>query len=235
MDSINLADIRAQLEQELTWRRDEMRLLHNQLNFMKAEADRERYRKSLIVMLYAHFEGFCVTAFQIYIEAINSQKLKRKKLNSHLLASSLYNEFRAYDDPQRSPEHYRKIFNRQLQEDGKLVQFARRVDFVESIDRFLDEEAMIPERIVQAENNLTAVVLRKLLYSVGLPYHSLKSHEGNIEHLVNRRNQIAHGHRKKGISSDTYNKIERSIFHLLDDIIKLIHASLREKKYLKSG
>ena len=235
MGSVNLADIRAELEQELTWRSDEMRLLHNQLEFMEEEADRARYRKSLMVMLYSHFEGFCVTAFQIYLDAINSQKIKRKKLNTHLLASSMYDEFRAYDDPKRKPRHYRELFRRKPEEDTNLIHLAKRIDFLENIDQFLDEEAVIPENVVHAENNLNSTVLRKLLYSVGLPYDSLRAYDGNVEELVNRRNQIAHGHHKRGVSEATYHKIEHSIFHLLDEIIKLIYTSLHERKYLRSS
>lgn len=235
MSSINIAGIRAELEQELTWRRDEMRLLHNQLTYMQDKSHRERYRKSLIVMLYSHFEGFCITAFQIYIQAINDQNLKRKKLNNHLLASSLYNEFRAYDESDRKPKHYREIFNNNPPEDRKLSHLARKIDFVENMEQFLNKEATIPERIVHSENNLTAIVLRKLLYSVGLPHDILKEHEGKINELVNRRNAIAHGLRKDGIDSRTYSKIETSVFKLLNDIIMLIDVSLREKRYLKSG
>ena len=62
---MNIIEVRAEFEEELTWRVDEIRLLHNQLGYIRKEADKMRYRKALVVMLYSHFEGFCKTAFSI--------------------------------------------------------------------------------------------------------------------------------------------------------------------------
>jgi len=70
---MDLADIRAQLESELTWRQNEMRLLHNQLEFIEKYEEKKRYRKSLVVMLYSHYEGFCKTAFLIQRECGGSR------------------------------------------------------------------------------------------------------------------------------------------------------------------
>ncbi|MBC1345165.1 hypothetical protein HB799_13990, partial [Listeria welshimeri] len=50
MDKI---DVISQIEEELTWRKDEFYFFKNQLSKMEKESDRERYRKSLVVMLYS--------------------------------------------------------------------------------------------------------------------------------------------------------------------------------------
>jgi hypothetical protein len=55
---MNLADIRAELEDELQWRLEELRLLKNQLADLRTEQQRDRFRRVLVIMLYAHFEGF---------------------------------------------------------------------------------------------------------------------------------------------------------------------------------
>ena len=73
---MNLLDIRAQIEEEITWRSDEIRFLKNQLSNIQKETEKEKYRKSLVVMLYSHYEGFSKTIFQIYINEINPEFLK---------------------------------------------------------------------------------------------------------------------------------------------------------------
>lgn len=60
-------------------------------------------------MLYSHYEGFCRTAFLIYVDAINKAKVLRKAANDYIVACSFAEEFQAYEDASRKPEIYRKI------------------------------------------------------------------------------------------------------------------------------
>src|SRR5262245_48557059 len=69
---MNLADVRAELEEELAWRKEEIRFLKNQMTEMKTEDERERFRRALVVMLYSHFEGYWRAAFSTYVKALNS-------------------------------------------------------------------------------------------------------------------------------------------------------------------
>ena len=48
--------IRAELEQDLAWRVDEIRFLQNQGSAL-GEDDKRRYRRALVLILYSHFEG----------------------------------------------------------------------------------------------------------------------------------------------------------------------------------
>lgn len=143
IDDNKLLDIRAQLEEELTWRRDEIRLLRNQLSNIRKENDQRRYRKALIVMLYSHYEGFCSTAFQIYIKAINDARLKRRELNHHLAACSFSKEFDQYENKERKPDHYQLIFRSKLPEARELHRFARQIDFIRNMDRFWEQQASL--------------------------------------------------------------------------------------------
>ena len=45
---MNLADIRAELEEELRWRTDELRFFKNQLTIFRNEDDRKRFRRALV-------------------------------------------------------------------------------------------------------------------------------------------------------------------------------------------
>lgn len=75
---MDVAEVRAELEEELTHRLDEIRFFRNQLDEIDAVDEKERYCKCLIVMLYAHFEGFWKAAFSIYLNVINQENIKCK-------------------------------------------------------------------------------------------------------------------------------------------------------------
>lgn len=73
-------ELRAALEMELAWRQEELAFFKNQLNEIP-ENNKDRYRKSLVLILYSHMEGFIKICLQTYIQYINSQKLKRGDVN----------------------------------------------------------------------------------------------------------------------------------------------------------
>jgi hypothetical protein len=59
--------IRAELDQEMAWRLEEVKFFQNQGNLLNEE-QRNRYRRALILILYSHFEGFCKFAFLVVRE-----------------------------------------------------------------------------------------------------------------------------------------------------------------------
>ena len=81
-------ELRTQLELELAWRQEELAFLQNQINYV-CDEKRDQYRKSLILMLYAHFEGFVKIALQTYLQFLNELDIKVEYVNSNLQASHL--------------------------------------------------------------------------------------------------------------------------------------------------
>lgn len=231
----NLDDVRIELETDFTWRADEMRFLKNQLANINKEEEQERYRKSLLVMLYSHYEGFCKTAFLIYINVINKEALQRKEANQSLTACSLNDVFKAYEDMDYKPDKYREIFKNSLPGEQKLQRFARQVDFVVNLDNFWDEIVFVSEDIADTESNLWPIVLKKILFRLGLPEQSFKTYEGHISRLVNMRNGVAHGRDKNGIKEDVYESIEKTVFDIIKGVIEVIIDALKSKRYLREN
>ncbi len=60
---MSLSQLWTEIENEQSWRFDEIRFFQNRLAEIKSEEDREKYRKALVLILYSHFEGFCKFAF----------------------------------------------------------------------------------------------------------------------------------------------------------------------------
>lgn len=100
-------ELREALEIELAWRKEELAFFKNQLNEI-AEENKNRYRKSLVLILYSHLEGYIKICLQTYVQYINSQRLNRKDVNTGLMVASMHNEFIAYENLDRKCEIFRK-------------------------------------------------------------------------------------------------------------------------------
>ena len=104
---MDAAALRAELEAELAWRLDELRFLRNQLSDVPTEDKKGVYRKALVVMLYSHFEGFCKTAFSVYVHALNHESLSLRDVTGALAACCLARIFGDLRNPARKSDIFR--------------------------------------------------------------------------------------------------------------------------------
>lgn len=224
---MDLEIYRTEMEQELTWRSNELRFLKNQMSTMNDENDKEKYRKSLVVMLYSHFEGFTKTCLQIYLKAINDQVLIRKDVNECIVAASMDQVFKKYEDKDRKCD----IFRRSLPEDKHIHKIFRRTDMVIQFHEFLEEQVHLPDEIVDTESNLWYKILQKNLYKLGIDSESFANYESKIDELVNLRNSIAHGSERTGIKENRYQKLENSVYTTMNELLKLLMKNLRDQAF----
>ena len=224
--------ISAELEEEYTWRYNELSFLQNLEANIESEDLRKKYRKSLIVMLYSHFEGFCKFAFAYYITSINDQQCIRAVLKPPLIAASMNSEFAAYENSDRKC----KIFKQTLPDDIKLHRFSRRRDFVCACNDFLKVNAEIPDAVVDTESNLTPNVLKKILFRLGFDISIADAYKDPINQLLGYRNRIAHGDGSisRGIDKKDYLYIKKRTLSVIEDIKDLVAHALRDEDYLVS-
>lgn len=226
---MQLEEIRAEMEEELTWRQREIVFLKNVMVGITKEEDKERYRKSLIVMLYAHFEGFCKTCLLIYVKAINDLNLTRKEANDSLVASSMEGIFNGYDNLDKKC----KIFKRELPNDTDLHRFYRRTDLVVQFNEFLEQKLVIADNVINTESNLWYHVLKKNLFKLGIDYTVFDQYQSSINTLVNKRNSIAYVLGKFGIAESEYKKIQDDIIETMNNIIKILMKNLKDESFKK--
>src|SRR5690606_27125863 len=108
------------------WRWDELNHLKNILSYSNDERKTEQLRKSLVVVLYAHFEGFCVFALQHYQQALNTARLTCVEVVPAIVAGSWEHLFRAMETGDEKCD----IFSRKLPNDPYLHRHWRRRHFV---------------------------------------------------------------------------------------------------------
>lgn len=218
-----------EIEEEFTWRIDELRFLKNQISFLTLEKDKEIQRRSVLLMMYAHFEGFFKFSFQLYVRTINESSLKCHQVNSHILASAFNDLFKEL----RNPNSKSQLFNKALPDDRKLHTLARSVEFINSLQNSLNETVAIPEDVVNTESNLKPVVLKKILYMLGMDHTMFKDEQGDIQRLLVKRNQIAHGESRMGILAKEFGVLYDLTISLLKVIKSRIMKSLTDEDYLK--
>lgn len=229
MPDIDLAEFRAEMEAEREWREREMRQLRNQLAHIASEDQRRAARKALVVMLYAHFEGVCKALLSMYVNRLNSLGLRVGEVVSPVGAASLAEVFLALRDPNKKCAE----FARTLPNDTALHRFARDREFVEVAwkvaQRFVQIDA---DEIVDTESNLKPIVLRKILFRLGLDPELAQPWEGSIHLLLNRRNDVAHGTARAGLDEKEYATLEQAVSLVVDGIVKAIFDAMACKAYL---
>jgi hypothetical protein len=226
---MNLSDLAAQLEAELLWRQDEVRFFQNRGATLSTEDEKDQYRRAVILVLYAHFEGFCKFGFELYRTTVNGEQISCADATPAVAAAGWAQLFKELRDPNKKSSD----FKNSLPHDGKLHRFARDREFMERTAEFGQLPVTIPDDFVDTESNLKPVVLRKILYRLGLPHDQFEQHEGQISRLLNTRNKIAHGEDRAGIKEADYDELRKLVFQMIDAIKNKIIEYLRQKAYLK--
>lgn len=228
MSIIDIASVLAEIEAEQTWRYDEIRFFQNQSTVISLDKQ-DQFRRVLVLLLYAHFEGFCKFILTLYVTNVNAINIKCGEANHAIAAASLSDLFKALRNPEKKCPEFQKV----LPDETELHQFARHREFVEQSAKFEDRPVRIPENVVDTESNLKPVVLRKNLYRLGFSHEQLKHVEGDINRLLNYRNKIAHGESTSGIGLEEYLVLRSAAFRIMDEVKRLVLEALQNKHYLR--
>jgi hypothetical protein len=253
MTSSEIEEIRVILEKDLTWRRKELSFLQSLLNEItgvdntEIQERKNLYRKSLVLALYAHFEGYFRYSFETYAMAINEAKLEIGKVIEVLFVSSLNKEFISYDDANK----WITSADEELTKNSKKL--FNRIELVKNIENSKTTFLRLPlssnftnkdkTSVVHTESNLKPAVIDKILYSLGihqklgLEVSAFLKLMGLVSDFVKKRNGIAHGDNsaeyKNGLSEKEFEGYWESFNKIVSLIAPIITHSLEKKLYLK--
>ncbi|MGA2880937.1 MAG: MAE_28990/MAE_18760 family HEPN-like nuclease [Bryobacteraceae bacterium] len=141
---MNLPDLSAQLESELAWRQEEIRFFQNRGTMLLKADEQDQYRRALVLILYAHFEGFCKFAFDLYRTAINGEQVACNEASPAIAAAGWAKLFKELRDPSTKCAEFKHA----LPDDGKLHRFARDREFMERSIEFNRLPVTIPDDFV---------------------------------------------------------------------------------------
>ena len=224
--------LREEIEREYTKRFNDLNKLENFLATSDAAEDfQSLYRKMLVVMLYAYYEGFCKKALEIYAEYINATHECVKDLKAELASSTLRDEFKRLENTNYHPV---RIQGTALNEDNILQRFGRRSEFFMAYEQNMQKVVSLPDSIIDTDSNMKPHILKSLLYRLSLDYTIVDSGQGTINKLVGLRNSIAHGDRSREISEAEYNDCKSAVISVMNDLKQEIINKYRNKGYLKT-
>jgi RiboL-PSP-HEPN len=217
------------IENDRAQREREIRLIENIASRTRSAEEQNILHRSLILLTYAHFEGFCKFALLAYTAAINALGLPCREACTPLVAATLGKVFAALRDVNSKHEE----FARGLPDDRDLHLLARERTFIDRFETIVAQRVEISDKLVDTKANLNSVVLKKNLYQLGLDYPVIETHRGNIDRLLGVRNAIAHGDALKIPTADEVNKYSSAAFEVMRFVQQEIYQALRDETYRK--
>ena len=186
-----------ELTKDLEWREAELAILRKQLVGTSAgEIAEQVMLRTNVTLVYAHYEGFCKFALELYVDALEKLKLKRAELNWALATLSM-----------------KKFRSNLIKETDSLSFFTA---MFAGMNDVLGEEATY-ERPPQIAN-LWPDLLISWFAKLGLNATEITTYKTLLTSLVDNRNMIAHG-RKLTIGTrvelDKYSHAALMVMHFL--------------------
>lgn len=224
MATYSIEKLQDKLDKNISCRKKELSLIKSSISLSESNTLCTNIRIGRI-MLYAHWEGFIKTAAREYLKYLNNANLLCSEMKENFNTLSLKAIIRDCSASFKT-EKYHEITN-------EIISSSTRVFKVDEKNKL----------IIDTESNLSYLVLKDILFALGLEYskYELKSNYINKE-LVEKRNAIAHGE-LLGINESNntdFTKIKEEIDELFNEIISLmdlfkdqILEGAIEKKYLR--
>lgn len=225
-------DFRAILEQDLAWRLDELRRLRNALAAHGVGEASAHYRRTILVMTYAHFEGFSKYALGEYAHYINQMAPTCIDVTEPLAAATMGRAFRDFRQPQVAG-----ATDGSAAVEGRRLRAARQdTEFVRTV-RLLDTRTVVVEvdDVVATDANLNYDVLQRVLYRLGLNPDEFAAAASSVEFLVGVRNRIAHGERNDVVADGEFRAATTKAQWIMEELVRLLYGAVMEKKYKKAG
>lgn len=221
-------EVLGELEADRAVRENEVRLIRN---LAAAEVNASRsvaLRRSLVLVTYAHLEGFSRFALYSYVSALNALKLPCSDAAMPLVAASLHQAFAAL----RNAQSKHPIFAKKMPDDAALHMSWREQTFVQDIGPLMTSSVAIPDGVVNAESNLSPLVLKRNLYILGLNSELTPEQSTSLSELLGRRNAIAHGERVSPSATEVGSYVDTA-FLLMKFVQSEVFESLDRKGYLR--
>ncbi len=208
-----MSDYYRQLEKELDWRISEISALKRIIPIDKSTTEYRVVLRSLVVLLYAHYEGFCRYLWQFYLIHIEKMKLRRIRLKDKLAALSMEKELKKAKNTYST---------------NQLYNYCR--------TEFRDELSIEAKFRKELDNNLNfwPAVLKEELDKIDIPSEEIINCKYQINFLVRLRNKVAHGEKLTGVKDiDDFTVFQDAVMRVLSEFIELVCNFLEKQEYLK--
>ena len=164
------------------------------------------------------------------VKYINSTELPLSRFNNFIITASLNREYAAFENMNRKCKGLTSV----PPAEEFLHKFHRRRELTQKlVSDYLNRKIRIDEKIINTKSNLDYSVVQENMYVLGLDYNYFSERQNNITQLVRLRNSVAHGSQKEPIEFTQFEKIEKDIFEIMEEIIVYLFQFCSEKKFLR--
>lgn len=222
-------DVVGDIESDRLSRENELRLIERLTTDAK-DAERAMLKRSLVLLTYAHLEGFCRFAISTYASALNSVGLSCDEATAAVAAAGMTDVFKAL----RNTNSKHALFKKSLADDRVVHMVAREQIFVDQTRQFFSRPINIPDDLVETHYSLSTDVIRKLMFQLGLNTDEVEPRRGAIERLKHVRNSIAHGDRLKVPSDEDAASYVVTAIGVMSFVQQEITFALSNQTYRKS-
>lgn len=218
------------LDEDLGWRKIEI----SELLFLAKETEKEVVLKSVILLLYAHWEGYIKKSSKLYIKYISEEKIKLNELSYNFKAVALK------DYVSRCIETKDKLtLSNELKFVSSFLKFENKKF---DVDIKMDND--IESSIIDTESNLKPKVFKNIIEILGLNYkNALEAREHYINsHLLANRNAIGHGNKFDASNQLNFSltikdieKLKTIVFSIIDNFKEELLEYIYNKFYLETN
>lgn len=189
-------DVDARLEEDLRWRESEL----TTLKLLAAQARKGGEKqiallRALTAMLYAHYEGFCKYALELYVDAIRQSGTKTGDLVRSIRVSSLEAVFKK----------------------ARTLPSGELLDFSEKFNSFCANRTF-DSITIDTQSNLWCAILEGLVDSVDIQLSAIDANRTELNSLVGQRNDIAHGRKLQLKNLEDYGKLETAVLDVIYEL-----------------
>jgi HEPN superfamily RiboL-PSP-like protein len=222
-------EVYAELEADRASREAEVRLIERMVGAAASDQDRDMLKRSLILLTYAHLEGFCRFSLTAYVGAINALGLTCAVTIPAITAAALSPVFATLRNSQKKHD----VFRRSLPDDAFLHMVAREQAFIEDFERVVALKVEIPDKVVDTRSNVDTDILKKLLFQLGLTFEAVETHRASINRLLGIRNSIVHGDRLKVPTDEQIARYVPTAFAVMKFLQGEVFDAMTKATYLK--
>lgn len=200
-------DLVAEILSENEWRASEFLKFKRNVN----EVDNALWCRMCMPMIYAHWEGFVISALRSMLKYINSLSIPSKLLSTKIFVAGMGATYKTLSGKQGFDQVC--VFHKEFK-----VQYENCAKLQEKID---------------TKSNLSSKVFKDVCNRFDFDFNLFSECMITIDRLVKLRNSIAHGEQSKVTDKESFERFIKDVNKSMDLLVQEIEIFLLEKKYLE--
>jgi hypothetical protein len=182
-----------EIQEDITWRNSELNKIKS-IALNLNNTDLQIFLKSILPLLYAHWEGFVVVSLKIVFKYLNTLKLSSNDYCDIYLTTAYEQTLKSLNDS---------------------TGFDKRKKHLVNLYKTFTEQVKLDSKI-DTKSNLNFGILQDICKKINLDINKFITYKEELNELVSIRNSISHG--ENAYTFESYDDIQKYI-NLLENLM----------------